>query len=104
LPACLFLGGGHNISWNGFSERDAAMLERMATMARYFGRRGFLQSEQWLPHAPTLHRNDTYASEWPLAGETLWTIINRGTASVAPCNLSIWLGFPYATCVLVTKC
>jgi hypothetical protein len=29
--------------------------------------------------------------------------VSPGAASVAPCNLLFWLGFPYATSVLVTK-
>ena len=58
-------------------------------MARHFGRRGFLQSEQWAPHVATLHRNKTYMSEWPLSGETLWTIVNRDASDISGPQLSV---------------
>ena len=77
--------------YNKFTDRDRAHLERMATMARFFGKgpRSFLQAEGWLPYAPTLHPNDTFASEWPVGEETLWTIVNRGGADLSGPQLSV---------------
>ena len=73
--------------WNGFSQRDAALIERMA-MARHFGRRGFLQSEHERRRGHPSPQQ-TYMSEWPLSGETLWTIVNRGASDISGPQLSV---------------
>lgn len=68
--------------WQGLTRRDAAALQRLGPLLRFFGRsRGFLQSSRWVPHAPGLvHSADVFASAWPLGPETLWSVVNRGTA------------------------
>ena len=67
--------------FNSMTPHDAEALRRLAPILTYFGRRdrGFLQSRGWVPHAPLLARGAVYASEWPAGGETLWTLVNRGS-------------------------
>jgi formylglycine-generating enzyme required for sulfatase activity len=63
------------------TSHDAEALRRLAPILRFFGRRdrGFLQSRGWVPHAPLLASGGgIYASEWPVAEETLWTLVNQG--------------------------
>eukprot|EP01047_Picozoa_sp_COSAG01_P077333 COSAG01_NODE_13891_length_1521_cov_1.561885_2_plen_244_part_00 len=80
--------------WNGLTPRDAEALRRIGTILRFFGKRRFLQSFGWIPHAPTLFpmvngwpdcRGSAiecppavFASMWPLArtAETLWTLVS----------------------------
>ena len=60
-------------------------------MLRFFGRsRRFLQSTGWMPHAPMLQTTKgVYASAWPLGGETVWTVVNRGAADVNGPQLAV---------------
>ncbi|MYN18243.1 SUMF1/EgtB/PvdO family nonheme iron enzyme [Rugamonas sp. FT107W] len=60
--------------WNQFTARDGEVMRRIATIYRAFP--DHLVSAGWVPHVPTLHYG-VYASEFPLQGSTLWTIINR---------------------------
>ena len=60
--------------WNQISPRDAAALRRIAAIYRAFPQQ--LVSKDWTPHIPTL-RYGVYASEFPLDGVTLWTVVNR---------------------------
>ena len=60
--------------WNGITPRDAEATRRVATIERAFA--PFLVSRDWEPLAPML-RYGVYASRWPLADQTLWTIVNR---------------------------
>jgi gamma-glutamyl hercynylcysteine S-oxide synthase len=60
--------------WNGVTPRDAEATRRMATMER--GVAPFLVSPGWEPLYPT-HRYGIFASRWPLADRTVWTIVNR---------------------------
>jgi gamma-glutamyl hercynylcysteine S-oxide synthase len=60
--------------WNGVTPRDAEATRRMATMER--GVAPFLVSSGWEPLYPT-HQYGIFASRWPLADRTVWTIVNR---------------------------
>jgi gamma-glutamyl hercynylcysteine S-oxide synthase len=60
--------------WNGVTPRDAEATRRMATMQR--GVAPFLVSPGWEPLYPT-HQYGIFASRWPLADRTVWTIVNR---------------------------
>ena len=60
--------------WNGITPRDAEATRRVATIERAFA--PFLVSRDWEPLAPMLPYG-VYASRWPLADQTLWTIVNR---------------------------
>lgn len=68
-----------NAVWNGITAHDAEMLRRLIPILRYFGHRdrGFLQSREWVPHAPLLAAGGVYASSWAVGGETLWTLVNQ---------------------------
>jgi iron(II)-dependent oxidoreductase len=60
--------------WNGITLRDGEMIRRMATMER--GLAPFLVSQQWEPYYKTESRG-LFASRWPLAQDSVWTIVNR---------------------------
>jgi gamma-glutamyl hercynylcysteine S-oxide synthase len=65
--------------WNGITPRDGEATRRVATMERALA--PFLISKNWEPMSPML-RYGVYASRWPLAGETVWTIVNRNEYDV----------------------
>jgi gamma-glutamyl hercynylcysteine S-oxide synthase len=65
--------------WNGVTPRDAEATRRVATIERAVA--PFLISKDWEPLAPML-RYGVYASRWPLAQQTVWTIVNRNEYSV----------------------
>ena len=85
-------------TWNGITERDGEAIRRVATMLRYFGARGFLQSTGWIPHSPTLQPG-VFASQWPLThnGQTLWTLINRDSSNKTGAQLRIPVPRGHAT-------
>lgn len=60
--------------WNGMTERDSEAVRRIAKIERYFA--SDLVSPDWEPHWP-MSRFQVYASRWPGADRTLWTIVNR---------------------------
>ncbi len=60
--------------WNGITPRDAEAMRRVATLERALG--PFLLSKDWEPLAP-MRRYGVFASRWPAADQTLWTIVNR---------------------------
>jgi formylglycine-generating enzyme required for sulfatase activity len=60
--------------WNGVTPRDGEATRRMATMER--GVAPFLVSPDWEPFYPT-QMYGIFASRWPLADRTVWTIVNR---------------------------
>ena len=62
--------------WNGITPRDAEATRRMATLER--GVAKFLVSPGWEPLYPMLNYG-VYASRWPLAQQTVWTIVNRAS-------------------------
>ncbi|MGA9465052.1 MAG: SUMF1/EgtB/PvdO family nonheme iron enzyme, partial [Terracidiphilus sp.] len=60
--------------WNGITPRDAEATRRVAAIERAVA--PFLISKDWEPLYP-MHAFGVYASRWPLANETVWTIVNR---------------------------
>ena len=60
--------------WNGIVPRDEEAIRRIAKIERRFA--DYLVSPGWEPHAPTVQYG-VFASRWPLANRTLWTIVNR---------------------------
>jgi gamma-glutamyl hercynylcysteine S-oxide synthase len=80
LQYCFFNGVGYNAwenvwgIWNGFTDRDAATLKRIATL--YRGLAPLLVSRDWRPYAPTLQAG-VFASSFPVGGQRLWTLVNR---------------------------
>jgi len=65
--------------WNQFTSRDAETLRRLAKLQRKFA--GLLVSADWEPYAITLQQG-VFASRFPGADSTLWTIVNRGEYDV----------------------
>jgi gamma-glutamyl hercynylcysteine S-oxide synthase len=65
--------------WNGITPRDAEATRRVATIERAVA--PFLVSAAWEPLAPML-RYGVFASRWPLAQQTVWTIVNRNEYDV----------------------
>jgi iron(II)-dependent oxidoreductase len=60
--------------WNQFTPRDAEALRRLATLQRKFAEH--FVSRDWEPYAHALQQG-VFASRFPLAGSTLWTVVNR---------------------------
>ncbi len=85
LQYIFFNGIGYNAwenvwgVWNGLTPRDAHTLRRIATIFRRFA--PLLVSADWEPYQPTLQRG-VFASRFPAAGATLWTIVNRHESAV----------------------
>jgi iron(II)-dependent oxidoreductase len=85
LQYCFFNGVGYNAwenvwgIWNGFTDRDAATLKRIATLFR--GLAPLLVSADWRPYAPTL-QGGVFASAFPVDALRLWTIVNRNEYAV----------------------
>ena len=65
--------------WNGITPRDAEATRRVAAIERAFS--SFLTSAGWEPMSPMLSYG-VYASRWPHADQTLWTIVNRNEFDV----------------------
>ena len=60
--------------WNGITPRDAEATRRVATIERAVA--PFLISPGWEPLYP-MSQFGVFASRWPLADDTVWTIVNR---------------------------
>jgi formylglycine-generating enzyme required for sulfatase activity len=92
LQAAFFNGVGYesweNIwgIWNGITERDAEVIRRVAKIERRFA--ALLVSADWEPHTPTAQYG-VFASRWPAAGRTLWTLVNRTVYNVAGPQLEV---------------
>ncbi len=65
--------------WNQLTPRDAEALRRISKIERQFA--DVLVSPNWEPHTPALNYG-IYASKFPSATETLWTLINRNEYDV----------------------
>lgn len=65
--------------WNGVTPRDAEATRRVATIERAVA--PYFASDGWEPYYPTL-RYGVFASRWPLADQTVWTIVNRNEYNV----------------------
>ena len=60
--------------WNQMTPRDAETLRRIATIERAYAKQ--LATPDWEPHTPTRIQG-VFASKWPTANQTLWTLVNR---------------------------
>lgn len=65
--------------WNGITPRDAEATRRVASMEREVA--PFFESKAWQPYYP-MHLYGVFASRWPMADRTLWTIVNRNQYDV----------------------
>jgi len=72
--------------WNGMTPRDSETVRRIAKIERRYATN--LISPQWEPHSPML-RFQIYASQWPTAEQTLWTIVNRNEFDVSGEQMSL---------------
>jgi iron(II)-dependent oxidoreductase len=72
--------------WNGVTPRDGEATRRIATIERAMA--PFLVSQDWEPLYPML-RDGVYASRWPLAKRTLWTIVNRNEYDVSEEQMTV---------------
>lgn len=72
--------------WNGLTARDGEALRRIATIERATA--DLLVSRDWEPLSPMMQYG-VLASRWPLAGRTLWTIVNRNEYGVSGDQLSV---------------
>lgn len=60
--------------WNQFTARDGEALRRLSTLLRKFSE--LFVSMDWEPYALTLQQG-VFASKFPSATKTLWSIVNR---------------------------
>jgi gamma-glutamyl hercynylcysteine S-oxide synthase len=65
--------------WNGITARDGEATRRVATLER--GVAPFLVSPDWEPLYP-MRNFGVFASRWPLAHDTVWTIVNRNAYDI----------------------
>ena len=65
--------------WYGMTPRDAETVLRITKIERAFPEN--LTSAEWEPHVPTLQAG-VFASTFPTANSTLWTIVNRNEYDV----------------------
>jgi formylglycine-generating enzyme required for sulfatase activity len=65
--------------WYGMTPRDAETVLRITKIERAFPEN--LSSAEWEPHVPTLQAG-VFASAFPTANSTLWTIVNRNEYAV----------------------
>jgi iron(II)-dependent oxidoreductase len=72
--------------WNGITPRDGEATRRVATVER--GVASFLTSEDWEPFYPTEHVG-VFASRWPKADQTVWTLVNRNEFDVEGDQMSV---------------
>jgi gamma-glutamyl hercynylcysteine S-oxide synthase len=72
--------------WNGITPRDGEATRRMATIER--GVASFLVSSDWEPLYPTIFHG-IFASRWPMADQTVWTIVNRNEYDVSGRQISV---------------
>jgi formylglycine-generating enzyme required for sulfatase activity len=86
LQYIFFNGIGYNAwenvwgLWNQLGERDAETLRRIAAIERQFP--AHMVSADWRPYARTLQAG-VFASRFPHAGSTLWTLVNRNEYEIA---------------------
>jgi formylglycine-generating enzyme required for sulfatase activity len=72
--------------WNGITPRDAEATRRVATIERTVA--PFLVSAEWEPLYP-MSRFGVFASRWPLAGDNVWTIVNRNEYDVTEEQMTV---------------
>ena len=89
---CFFNGVGYNAwenvwgIWNGLTPRDAETLKRIATVYRALA--PLLVSLDWRPYVQTLQAG-VFASRFPSAARTLWTLVNRNEYAVEGEQLAV---------------
>jgi formylglycine-generating enzyme required for sulfatase activity len=74
--------------WNGINPRDAEATRRVATIERSVA--PFLVTPDWEPHYP-MHNYGVFASRWPLAAQTVWTIVNRNNYDITGRQMDVHL-------------
>jgi iron(II)-dependent oxidoreductase len=85
LQYIFFNGIGYNAwenvwgIWNQFTPRDAETLRRISAIERMFA--PAMVSMDWRPYARTLQAG-VFASRFPLADYTVWTVVNRHESDV----------------------
>ena len=71
-------------TWNGIVPRAGETIRRVATLLRFFGRRGFLTSAEWVPHTPEVLQmpNAVFGSKFPSqnSDEVVYFLVNRNGA------------------------
>jgi iron(II)-dependent oxidoreductase len=72
--------------WNQITPRDAEALRRIAKIERAFA--DLLISPDWEPHTPVL-QSGVFASKFPMAQRTLWTIVNRNHYDLSGFQLQV---------------
>ena len=72
--------------WNGFTPRGAETIRRVGMVERAVA--PFLISQDWEPLTPTLQFG-VFATRWPLAGEQVYTVVNRNEYSVTGPQLKV---------------
>ncbi len=72
--------------WYGNTPHDAEAILRITHIERAMA--GFLRSPDWEPHVPIL-QDGVFASRFPVAGGTLWTMVNRNEYNVSGPELSV---------------
>ena len=72
--------------WNQITPRDSEALRRVSKIERQFA--NFLVSPDWEPHTPVVNYG-VYASKFPLAGKTLWTLVNRNEYDVTGDQIAV---------------
>ena len=72
--------------WNQFTARDAETLRRLATLSRKFS--ALLVSADWEPYATALQQG-VFASMFPGADSTLWTMVNRNEYDMSGDQLAV---------------
>lgn len=92
LQHAFFNGIGY-VAWenvfgfvNRITDRDAETLRRVATVQREFAAE--LTGPDWRPYERT-QQIGIFASRWPGAGRTLWTLINRQEYAIEGEQLSV---------------
>jgi formylglycine-generating enzyme required for sulfatase activity len=72
--------------WNGIDPRDAEVTRRIATVERAVA--PFLTSPGWEP-LYRMRNFGVYSSRWPLANETVWTIVNRNGYDIGGLQMNV---------------
>jgi iron(II)-dependent oxidoreductase len=72
--------------WYGTSDHDAEAILRFTRIERTFAEN--LRSAEWEPHTPTLQAG-VFASKFPAAATTLWTLVNRNEYQVVGEQLQV---------------
>src|SRR5665648_1052230 len=72
--------------WNGITPHDEEMLRRMATLERGIAK--YLVSQDWEPFYP-MSNYGVFASRWPIAENSVWTIVNRNDYNITGSQMEV---------------